>query len=181
MARTPFSDYRDIEIPLQLSSTSCSGCNCAVDAMASSNPSHRVSRSHGKTLCRPWPRHLPEGTEPIGRRSASSCIRACAGGPPRVSVGDLRAIGLDVERAPIDDEDAHVHVVGEKSRALRHKIATIARYLREAGCAVHPVVGLWLPVARRAACSGSSPAGLAAGLAGAHGSVAQGDVEIGVG
>ena len=40
--------------------------------------------------------------------------------------GDLLALGLSIERAPTDDEPAHVHVVGKKSRSVRAALADIA-------------------------------------------------------
>ena len=47
----------------------------------------------------------------------------------RLRVGDVRALGLDVELAPVDDEPAHVYVVGNKSRQIRRELAVIADYV----------------------------------------------------
>ena len=46
----------------------------------------------------------------------------------QLSVADLRALGMEIELAPMDDEPAHVHIVGAKPRVVRKKIAALARY-----------------------------------------------------
>jgi hypothetical protein len=46
-----------------------------------------------------------------------------------LTVADVVALGLDIVLAPTDDEPAHVHIVGTKTRSTRRTLADLARYV----------------------------------------------------
>ena len=66
----------------------------------------------------------------LGDRSPESLVPR-PGGDRLVSlrVGDVRALGLDIDLAPVEDDAAHVHVVGPKSQKVRRQLAALAVYV----------------------------------------------------
>ena len=70
----------------------------------------------------------------LGSRLAGRDPRSLVPGPGgdrlvRLGVGDIRALGLTVEAAPIDGEPAHAHVIGEKNRSIRRQLASLATFV----------------------------------------------------
>ena len=66
----------------------------------------------------------------LGDRSPESLVPG-PGGDRLVAlqVGDVRALGLTIEPAPVDHEPAHVYVVGPKSQRRRRQLASLAVYV----------------------------------------------------
>jgi hypothetical protein len=66
----------------------------------------------------------------LGERAIESLVPGPGGDRlVRFQVFVLRELGLEVVHAPLDDDSAHVHIVGEKSRQLRRVLAEIAVFV----------------------------------------------------
>jgi hypothetical protein len=66
----------------------------------------------------------------LGERSPDTLVPGPGGDRlVAITVLTVRNLGLDVELAPTDDEPAHVHLVGEKTRSIRRALADAARYV----------------------------------------------------